>query len=323
MKKTIISIVLVIAAVLPSLPGNGQSAVLRVGVLPLYDTAQQGKTPTRAAQGVASEITSALAQYKFLGVVDRSAMEALFKEVELGQAGVVDPATAARLGRVQGIQVLVTGAIVNGRLTARAVHLETQRVIATAAAPDAGHGEILAAAIAAGIEAFMARENLKRLRNENPDIAVRFWAERGAGERVDPARGGLRVGDTVRFRFTADRDGYLTLVNIQADGEVIVLYPNDFHPDNAVRKGQVYTVPGDDDGFEITVGEPAGIETVTAFFTTKKVAWLDRKELQGTGLASVRQKSRYEFTARGLKITGTQLSKKEWKSSVLEIEVKP
>jgi tetratricopeptide (TPR) repeat protein len=50
--------------------------------------------------GLASMLTSDLALLQQLTLVERAQLDALVREIQLGQAGVVDPATAARAGRI-------------------------------------------------------------------------------------------------------------------------------------------------------------------------------------------------------------------------------
>jgi serine/threonine protein kinase len=69
----------------------------------------------------------------------------------------------------------------------------------------------------------------------------------------------LRIsrGDQVRFKVTAERDGFLHVVGLSADGSLALLVPNANSRSVRVRKGQTYNFPSKD-GFFLTASEPVG-----------------------------------------------------------------
>jgi serine/threonine protein kinase len=69
----------------------------------------------------------------------------------------------------------------------------------------------------------------------------------------------LRIArkDQVRFKVTAERDGYLTVVGLSADGSLALLVPNTSSGVVRVRKGQTWSFPAKD-GFTLTANEPVG-----------------------------------------------------------------
>lgn len=71
-----------------------------------------------------------------LRVVDRSRVDFLLKEHGLKVSGLVDPSNAIQLGKVAGIQALVTGTITpygnNLRLTVKVIDIETASILAAA-----------------------------------------------------------------------------------------------------------------------------------------------------------------------------------------------
>jgi uncharacterized caspase-like protein len=81
----------------------------------------------------------------------------------------------------------------------------------------------------------------------------------------------VSVGDTVRFRVTSPRDGYLTLLDINAAGELVQLFPNDFADtagkDNHIDAGVPLTIPDAYYGFELRANEPLGRGTLLAIVT--------------------------------------------------------
>jgi hypothetical protein len=60
--------------------------------------------------------------------------------------------------------------------------------------------------------------------------------------------------------------GFLNIMHIGMDGRATVLFPNRYHPQNAVQRGKI-TVPGRRMDFEMVAEGPAGINLITAFLT--------------------------------------------------------
>lgn len=86
------------------------------------------------AQGLRSMLISELESAATVAVVERSAMDALLKEQDLGASGRVEPGTAARIGKLVGAQYAILGGFVIDRknklrLDARVVDVETSRIV--------------------------------------------------------------------------------------------------------------------------------------------------------------------------------------------------
>ena len=93
---------------------------------------------------------------------------------------------------------------------------------------------------------------LARLENPNPSFKVRLSFDRETNPVYYFGR------DKVNFRVQADRDCYITVLDIGTSGKVTVLFPNRFHPDNRVRAGQTYVLPSPDrPTFQIAVSPPS------------------------------------------------------------------
>jgi len=309
------AMILSIALFLPCV--EAQQAVVTVGILPVTDSS--GKAV--ADHSITSELSAVLARYRFIRQVERARLDELVKEIQLGMTGLLDETSAAKAGKIKGLEVLVLGVAGQSGLSARAVHTETGRVIASHSVASAGEVRALGERLAFDIETYLARENVRRLRNDSPSVATEFWLEKKSGGRlVSGSRNALKIGDSIVFRFRSNRDGYLTIVDIQPGGDVVVLFPNDFSRDNRVASGTLYSIPSASDTFEVTVSEPAGTDTVVAFFTEKKAEWLDTRTLEGSGFRTVKGTERFNAT-RGLSVTATNLKKDEWESAVIDIEV--
>lgn len=80
-----------------------------------------------------------------------------------------------------------------------------------------------------------------------------------------------RVGDSLRIGVRVNRDAYVTLVNLGTSGQVTILFPNGYHPNNLVRAGQQVLVPPADAGFALHVKGPTGFDQVIAIATEDPV----------------------------------------------------
>ncbi len=75
---------------------------------------------------------------------------------------------------------------------------------------------------------------------------------------ADAPDGRYRLGQTMNLAVRADRDGFLTLLAVVEDGDVVLLYPNAHSAGNRVVRGQTYRIPdrAAGDRFRITAQEP-------------------------------------------------------------------
>jgi TolB-like protein len=87
---------------------------------------------TELGRFLAEELSSALAETGGLRVIDRIHLRSLLQEHKLAASGVIDPATARRLGQIAGVQALVTGTITefgdSVRLTAKVLDTATAQI---------------------------------------------------------------------------------------------------------------------------------------------------------------------------------------------------
>ena len=76
-----------------------------------------------AGPGVAAVLTTKLARVEAVNVVERARLQEVLAEVELGQSGAVNEATAARAGELLGADYLVMGTLFTVRLPAITIDL--------------------------------------------------------------------------------------------------------------------------------------------------------------------------------------------------------
>ncbi|MBI3947335.1 MAG: caspase family protein [Armatimonadetes bacterium] len=105
-------------------------------------------------------------------------------------------------------------------------------------------------------------KRLALLQNPAPPFRVKAWVE---GDQPPKKL----EGEKIVFKFRAERDCYLNLIDCGTSGKVTVLFPNAFHKDNRIQAGREYAIPSDEMGFDIETQGPAGLELVKAVATVK------------------------------------------------------
>lgn len=81
-------------------------------------------------------------------------------------------------------------------------------------------------------------------------------------DKVRPAS-----GDLIAINAEADKDCFLTLINVDAAGKATVLFPNDFEPDNLLSAGKTHRVPGTSAPYQLRIKDE-GRETLVAQCST-------------------------------------------------------
>lgn len=81
----------------------------RVAVVDFENQAQRGDW--RLGRGAADMLTTELVRGTDFEMFERERIKAVMQEQNLGQGGRVDPATAARIGKILGVEYIITGAV--------------------------------------------------------------------------------------------------------------------------------------------------------------------------------------------------------------------
>ncbi|MBI4423473.1 MAG: hypothetical protein HY554_07095 [Elusimicrobia bacterium] len=107
----------------------------RIAVVPFHDPVAG---PCRAGAVIAERLIEHLLE-RGVEVVERSQLEGVMREHRLGSTGLVDPLTAKRLGRVLGVEAVISGTVVELRgdrieVHARLIDVETARVLSASTA---------------------------------------------------------------------------------------------------------------------------------------------------------------------------------------------
>ena len=112
------------------------------------------------------------------------------------------------------------------------------------------------------------------------------WLVRVSVPREDRT---FKVGDLVTVNVVSEQDGYLYLFDLDADGQVGMLFPNSFQNDNKIAKKTPVTVPDPNDkSFTIVVSADAiGKETIWAVVTKDPAPELAKQAVNAKGGATL------------------------------------
>ena len=105
----------------------------KVAILPFREL--DGK-PTVLGTYVSEELVTDLFMIGGLDIVERTMLDRVLGEIKLGQTGVIDPETAKKVGKVAGVDAIVTGSITDLQsyvaLNCRLIDAQTGHVFAAA-----------------------------------------------------------------------------------------------------------------------------------------------------------------------------------------------
>ncbi len=92
-------------------------------------------------------------------------------------------------------------------------------------------------------------------------LAIKAWSVRGDG-------GIYREGERLFVNILPTKGCFLKIYNINASGELILLFPNEFHKDNFVKGGSVLSIPDANYPFSFDLGAPFGTEFIKVVAST-------------------------------------------------------
>lgn len=122
-----------------------KAATRRLAVVPFEDKSgtlvQYGALTDKIADDITSSIMQDPAATEFLAIVTRDQLELVMSEQQLQVSGIVDPATAVRLGKLLGVHDILTGRITQvlyspPATTQRTVQQEAEVVVRTLTSKD-------------------------------------------------------------------------------------------------------------------------------------------------------------------------------------------
>ncbi len=104
----------------------------RVAII-YFENSSDDPTLNKLKKGLADMMITDLSNINMLNIVERDRLEAILKEQKLSKSAQVDPATAAKVGKLLGAQVILTGGYFEMmgslRIDARFIDVETGKIL--------------------------------------------------------------------------------------------------------------------------------------------------------------------------------------------------
>ncbi len=251
---------------------------------------------------VYGEMVSLLTKSKALQVVERRDLAPLFKEIELKQAGAVLGPSDSRL---KGIDYLIMVDRAEHKYSARIVKAETGEIVVSWT----GFIDELAENCISKLEGEVSLRNLANMKNDE-----------GIGIEVTFSSESYRVGSKIEFTVISDSDGFLYVLDVQPDGTVIVLVPNqNTKGPIEIKEGEVVSIPGRL-GFKLRAGQPYGVDTIKVVVTKKKIDIFRFGLVSGKDYTEVKGDDR-EKLSRGVVVELENLPASDWGISSSEIKI--
>ena len=101
------------------------------------------------------------------------------------------------------------------------------------------------------------------------DLTVTVWVDK------DPGRSGnavYKIGEPIRIGVEVNRDAYVYLFNVNADGSVDLILPNAYDRNNRLRAGETRTYPPKGARYEFTITGPEGENYVLALASLRPLS---------------------------------------------------
>lgn len=111
------------------------------------------------------------------------------------------------------------------------------------------------------------------------------------------------AGEKIVILLQGNRDFYARIVDINSNGDIVQLLPNEFRPSTLFAGGRVYTIPGPGDRFDLTVSPPFGTDKIVVYSSDVPLGEVDLKPVgQGLGIFAGSQES-LGVRTRGISVT--------------------
>lgn len=130
------------------------------------------------------------------------------------------------------------------------------------------------------VQSQLLGEQLKAIKNQSGDFTVQVWTN-FADNRIPGSRDinilpsqkdtAYHIGDRIKVLFRANRDCYLTLLNLGTSGKLTILFPNALYRDNSISANRVYEIPTKEYGFDYELQGPVGVEKLKVIATLEKI----------------------------------------------------
>ena len=140
-------------------------------------------------------------------------------------------------------------------------------------------------------------------------INVNFRIERITLEKktnIINSSGDIMEGESFNINFRSNKEGYIYIFAFQNDGNVILMYPNDFNNynyindkyENKINAKKNYIIPPENSIFNIVIGPPFGEDAFYLLYIEKEQKWITGLYFKGDGFMICEKNKVAEFTIK-------------------------
>jgi hypothetical protein len=313
MKRALFGFGLLILLSAGSIFAEGMESLLQAPLDALYG--KQNAKPlvvcfnafTCADQGLASafsrylesNLTLALKQCPQFELFARDKLEKILETQQLALSDLVSEKDTVRIGQLKSIQAMLSGRFfdtgANVEVFFDLTSVETGAVMT--AARTVIPKSLIPGAIALLPDNYSQAVNMKKdlekvEPGEKASFAIKAWTQRGNG-------GVFLDGEELSIRFLANANCFIKIYHIDVNGDMELIFPNQYQSDNRIVKNKVYIVPDVSSEFVFKLGKPYGTEFIKVIGSTEQFQTIE------TSLDSLGQGSKALIT-RGLSVKQRQ-----------------
>ncbi|WP_337844547.1 PEGA domain-containing protein [Thermus sp.] len=141
------------------------------------------------------------------------------------------------------------------------------------------------------------------------DLQVKVWVDKDPGKTGQAV---YRIGDPIYIYVNVNREAYVYLFNINADGRIDPILPNAYERNNLLRAGETRRFPPEGARYRYTVTGPEGEDRILAVASKRPLSLEEILDVEGN---RVRVQGA-EGLARALSIVIEPLPDRDWVTDV-------
>lgn len=124
-------------------------------------------------------------------------------------------------------------------------------------------------------------------------LTVRIWSPKTA----------YRAGEKIEIFLQGNRDFYARIVDINGQGEIVQLLPNDYRTSSFFHGGRTYKIPDREDRFELTASPPFGKDRIVVYASEVPLGEVAMQSI-GQGLSAFAgDQQTLAVSTRGISVT--------------------
>lgn len=125
-------------------------------------------------------------------------------------------------------------------------------------------------------------------------LTVKIWSPKKA----------YKQGEKIEIFVRGNRDFYARIVDINSQGQIVQLLPNDYRRSSLFKGGTTYKIPDDGDQFDLTVSPPFGTDRIVVYASEVPLGQVDMQSI-GKGLSAYEgDRQSLATSTRGIAVTG-------------------